>query len=42
VNGNVRLRRDVKKGELITYDDVTADESSLVWRLRREQDGMFG
>jgi predicted homoserine dehydrogenase-like protein len=32
------MRRDVKKGEPVGWDDVELDESSLVLKLRREQD----
>ncbi|MCL2568375.1 MAG: NAD(P)-dependent oxidoreductase [Oscillospiraceae bacterium] len=42
VNQSTKMRKDVKKGELITYDDVELDENSLMLRLRRKQDAMFG
>lgn len=38
VNKNVVLKKDVKKGETITYDMVTLDESSLILQLRRMQE----
>lgn len=38
VNSNTKLKKDVKKGEIITYDMVELDESSLVYQLRKEQD----
>ncbi|MCL2562936.1 MAG: NAD(P)-dependent oxidoreductase [Oscillospiraceae bacterium] len=41
VNKATKMRRDVKRGELITYDDVELDENSLMLRLRRQQDAMF-
>ncbi|GFP42675.1 hypothetical protein HKBW3C_01799, partial [Candidatus Hakubella thermalkaliphila] len=36
-----RLKRDVSRDELITYDMVELDESSFVLQLRRLQDRMF-
>lgn len=41
VNDRTTLKCDVSKGELITYDMVTLDESSLVYQLRKEQDAYF-
>ncbi len=41
VNKNTKLKVDVKKGEMITYDMVELDECSLVYQLRMEQDKMF-
>ena len=41
VNPSTVLKADVKKGEIITYDMVTLDESSLVYQLRKEQDALF-
>ena len=38
INANTSMMRDVKKGELISYDDVKLDENSLIVQLRREQD----
>lgn len=35
-----RIKQDVKQGEVITYNDVILDESSLLVRLRRQQDGL--
>ena len=35
------MAKDVKKGEVVTYDDVILDEDSLVVKLRREQDKIF-
>ena len=32
----------VKKGELLTYDDVELDKSTLIYQLRKEQDAMYG
>lgn len=41
VNKNTVMVRDVKKGELVTYDDVSLDESSLMLQLRKLQDVLF-
>jgi predicted homoserine dehydrogenase-like protein len=41
VNKNTIMKRDVGKGRLITYDDVTLDESALMVQLRRLQDALF-
>jgi len=41
VNKSTRMVRDVKKGELITYDDVALDEDTLMVQLRRLQDKLF-
>lgn len=38
VDSNVQLKRSIKKGEIITYDDVIQTEESTIWRLRRMQD----
>lgn len=38
VNKNVVLKKDVKKGETITYDAVVLDENSLILQLRRMQE----
>lgn len=42
VNKNVRLKADVQKGEVITYDMVELDESSFILQLRRLQDKLLG
>jgi predicted homoserine dehydrogenase-like protein len=36
-----RLKRPVKAGEFITADAVEAPASSVLWRLRAEQDAAF-
>lgn len=41
VNKNVVLKKDIKKGETITYDAVELDESSLILQLRRMQDRLI-
>ena len=35
-----RIKRHVKQGEVITYDDVELDEESLLVKLRRQQDSL--
>lgn len=42
VNKKTKLKVDVKKGQMITYDMVELDKNSLVYQLRKEQDKMFG
>ncbi|GAC1427863.1 MAG: Gfo/Idh/MocA family oxidoreductase [Candidatus Velthaea sp.] len=37
----LKLNRDVPADHFIGEDDVTFDESSFLWKLRREQDAMF-
>ncbi|SHH18126.1 Predicted homoserine dehydrogenase, contains C-terminal SAF domain [Anaerosphaera aminiphila DSM 21120] len=39
--GNVRVRRNIKKGEALSYEDVELDESSEIVRIRREQENFF-
>ncbi|MGI2327120.1 NAD(P)H-dependent oxidoreductase [Planococcus sp. YIM B11945] len=41
VDRHVQLKRAIKKGEIITYDDVIQTEDSTIWRLRRMQDETF-
>ncbi|MGK7378315.1 NAD(P)H-dependent oxidoreductase [Planococcus sp. 1R117A] len=41
VDRNVQLKRSIKKGEIITYDDVVQTKESTIWRLRRMQDDTF-
>ncbi|TWT01115.1 NAD(P)H-dependent oxidoreductase [Planomicrobium sp. CPCC 101079] len=41
VDRNVQLKRSIKKGEIITYDDVIQTVDSTIWRLRRMQDETF-
>lgn len=38
----MRVLRPVKKGTILTCDDVTEREGSILFRLRREQDAHFG
>lgn len=41
INKSTRLKQDVKKGEVLTYDMLEMDESSFVYRLRKLQDEMY-
>jgi predicted homoserine dehydrogenase-like protein len=41
VNERTRLKVDVKKGQLLTYDMVELDESSFLLSLRRRQDELL-
>ncbi len=42
VNKNAVLKRDVTKGQLLTYDDVQIDTNTLIYKIRQEQDKIFG
>ncbi len=41
VTGNTTVKRDIKKGEVLTFIDVELDENSVIYKLRREQDKIF-
>jgi predicted homoserine dehydrogenase-like protein len=41
VNKKTRMKVDVKKGQLITYDMVELAEDSFILKLRREQDALL-
>ncbi|SFE12175.1 Predicted homoserine dehydrogenase, contains C-terminal SAF domain [Lentibacillus persicus] len=38
VDSNVKLKNAVKKGDVITYDDVEQTKESTIWKLRALQD----
>ncbi|TYP56784.1 NAD(P)H-dependent oxidoreductase [Thermosediminibacter litoriperuensis] len=42
VNKNVVMTKDVKKGQVITYDAVKLDENSIILQLRRMQEKLIG
>ena len=42
INKNAVLKKDVKKGQLLTYEDVDVDTSTLIYELRKKQDEIFG
>lgn len=41
VNKNTKMLKDVKKGDIVTYEDVELDTSALMVQLRRLQDELF-
>ncbi|CAM4192145.1 Putative NAD(P)-dependent oxidoreductase [Listeria ivanovii subsp. ivanovii PAM 55] len=41
ISGEVVARRNIKTGTFITEEDVTLDESTTVWKLRKLQDETF-
>lgn len=41
VNKNIRLKQDVKTGEVLTYDMLEMDENSYVYKLRKLQDELY-
>jgi len=41
VNKNARMLKDVNKGQLITQDMVALDTTTLIYKLRKEQDAMY-
>lgn len=42
VNRNAKMLKDAKKGQLITKDMIQLDTSTLIYKLRQEQDKMYG
>ena len=42
VTNKAVMKRDVKKGQLLTYDDIELDKNTLIYKLRKEQDAMYG
>ena len=38
----VPLRRDIREGQCVTWQDVRVDENTLAYRLRREMETRFG
>lgn len=42
VNKKVKIKKDIKKGEVITYDMVQLNCDSLILQLRQLQDSMIG
>jgi predicted homoserine dehydrogenase-like protein len=41
INKNTIVKRDIKKGEFITYDMVEMDTSTAIYKLRMMQDKMY-
>lgn len=42
VNKKTKVLKDIKKGEVITYDMVEIDKTSLLYHLRQVQEKIFG
>ena len=42
VTNKAVMKKDVKKGELITYDMIDLDRETLIYKLRKEQDAIYG
>ncbi|MFA0816230.1 MAG: NAD(P)H-dependent oxidoreductase [Anaerofustis sp.] len=42
INKNTKVMKDVKKGQLVTYDCLSFDENSPVFKLRKEQEHLIG
>ncbi|WP_353097559.1 NAD(P)-dependent oxidoreductase [Tissierella praeacuta] len=40
INDNAIVKRDIKKGEFITYDMVDVDTNTAIYKLRKMQDGL--
>ncbi|MGI6036841.1 MAG: NAD(P)-dependent oxidoreductase, partial [Limnochordia bacterium] len=38
ITSQTKLKRDVQKGRILTYDDVELDEQAFIVQLRRLQD----
>lgn len=41
VTNKAKMKKDCKKGQLITFDMIELDTSTLIYRLRKEQDAMY-
>ncbi len=42
VTNKAVMKKDVKKGTLITYDMIDLDKTTMIYKLRKEQDAMYG
>jgi len=42
VTDTTKMKRSVKKGALLTLDDVELDQSTLIYKLRKAQDALYG
>ncbi|MBW4827794.1 MAG: NAD(P)-dependent oxidoreductase [Clostridiaceae bacterium] len=42
INKNTVVKKDIKKGELITYDMVELDTKTLIYKLRKLQEDIIG
>ncbi|MBR0062193.1 MAG: NAD(P)-dependent oxidoreductase, partial [Selenomonadaceae bacterium] len=41
VNKKAKMLRDVKKGQLLTLEDVALDTTTQLYKTRKEQDAMY-
>jgi len=41
VTNKAKMKKDVKKGQLLALDDLELDKSTLIYQLRKEQDAMY-
>ncbi|MFS8581156.1 MAG: NAD(P)-dependent oxidoreductase, partial [Novibacillus thermophilus] len=41
IDNRTKLKRDVRKGDVLTYDDVLLNDDSFIVHLRRLQDQVF-
>jgi predicted homoserine dehydrogenase-like protein len=41
VNSDTIVKRDIKKGEFITYDMVKLDTNTMIYKLRQLQEEIF-
>ncbi|WP_419893309.1 NAD(P)H-dependent oxidoreductase [Oceanobacillus kimchii] len=41
ISGNVVAKKDIKKGQFLTHEDIELDPNTTVWKLRSLQDQMF-
>ena len=41
INKNTVAKKDIKKGEVITYDMLAMDENSYIYELRKLQDAVY-
>jgi len=42
ITDTTKMKRAVKKGALLTLDDVALDQSTQIYKLRKEQDALYG
>lgn len=41
IDKNTKVKRDIKKGEFITYDMIDLDTSTMIYKLRKMQEEMY-
>lgn len=41
INSNTVVKKDIKKGDFITYDMIDLDKSTMVYKLRQMQEGLL-